>query len=677
MKKVVILMFAVLMISFASADIIIHQQPDEVYNLGDTINIPLTITTLESLQKTFSMNLICGGKKILMYQNDINLPAGGDKTIEASIVLTKERIGETLGTCKIKASLGSAADESNNILTNDFEISDAITIISTTKQVEFNPGDSILIKGDATKKNGHGAEGLISIQIGSENSTDSISQIGTINEGFFSVNITFPATMRAGAYLVKLDAYEKDLEGFTTNTGYMNYNIKIHQVPTSLEIFTEQKEIEPGTSINVKTILHDQTGDAMPATSIITIKKETGEILEQTEKATEEILEFPVSYNEEPANWTIVAVSSKLTSETDIIIKEKKDIKVEIINNTVIITNIGNVIYDELALIKIGEETVDVNLSLDVDESQEYKLSAPDGEYQIEILSNGESKLTDSVTLTGKSIDVKEIKNPGVRAVIRHPISWIFIIAILGFVAFMVLKKGYKKSFFGKISFKKKPKKNLTWENRAQPIRKGSLINSKNKAHLSLSIKGEKQSSSVVCLKIKNLKDIQSKKGNAEETLQKIVDEAEESKAATYETGEDLFFILNPTKTRTFKNEKTALAIAQKAEKILKEHNKLFHQKIEFGISVNEGNIIAKQEKDILEFMSLGTLITTAKKIASASKEEILLNEKIKQKLGGNIRTKENEHGKLKYYSITEIKSKNPEHAKFIKNFLKSLEKKD
>ncbi|GAI79882.1 unnamed protein product, partial [marine sediment metagenome] len=117
---------------------------------------------------------------------------------------------------------------------------------------------------------------------------------------------------------------------------------------------------------------------------------------------------------------------------------------------------------------------------------------------------------------------------------------------------------------------------------------------------------------SVACLKIKNLKEVQSKKSKAEETLQKIVNIAEENKAVTYENQDNLFFILAPIKTRTFKNEKTAVEIAQKIKEILTEHNNLFKQKIEFGISLNYGTIIAKQEKNSLKFMSMGTLITTA-----------------------------------------------------------------
>lgn len=668
-KTFAFIILTLTLISFASAEIIIHQQPNEIYNLGDTVTIPVTITT-SPIQERFKMILVCGGKQIDIYQNFVNLLPGEDATLEASIILTKKFIGETTGTCKVKCMLGS-----DYVLTNEFEISDEITIISTTREVEFSPGQSVLIKGDATKKNGNGVEGLINVQIGSENSTDSITQLGTINEGFFSVDVTFPENMKAGLYLVRLDAYEKDLEGLKTNTGFTNYNIRVKQVPTSLEIFLEQTEIEPGTSLKAKAVLHDQTGESMQSTAIVTIKKETNEIEEQSEKTTDEYFEFPIQNNEPPSNWTIVAVSNKLSTEINFIIKEKKEVEVNMINETILITNIGNVFYNDIVLIKIGDESIPLNVSLDIEETQEYRLTAPDGEYEIEVISDGESKLRDSVTLTGKAINAKEIKK-GVKRIAAHPIVWIFVILILGFVAFLIYKKGHKKSFLGRFHFKKKlktPKVNKAWENRAVPIKKNSLLKTKNKAELSLSIKGSKQTASVICIKIKNLKDIQSKQGNAEETLQKIVNISEEKKAVIYENQEDLFIILAPEKTKTFKNERTALDIAQQIKKILSHHNKLFKQKIEFGISLNNGTMIIKQEEGILKFMSMGTLITNAKKVASISDQEILLCEEIKEKFGNEIKSEEHEEGKTKYYVIKEIKNKE-DHSKFLRNFIRKLE---
>ncbi len=661
MKRLILLLiFAILLSSFASAKIIISPQLNEIYNLGDSFSIPVTVTSSNDVSGFFQMDLICEGHEINFYKNGVGLAAGEEKKMEPWLVLIKSIIGELKGECKIKGIF-----KEEYVITNEFKISDLITIQITSEETEFEPGKNIVIKGGAIKENGEDVNGFIESGI-DDNSSGGLNQLGTINNGFFSINISLPNDMKAGAHLIKLNAYEEDLEGEITNQGFTNYNILIKQIPTSLEIlFENSSEIDPGTNLKVKVILHDQTGEKIESSAIITIKGQENEILEQIEKPTDEFLEFPIAYNEPPANWSVFAVSNKLTAEAIFNIKEKEYVKIELLNKTITIINTGNIFYNKSVLIKIGNESLSIDISLDVDESQKYILTAPDGEYQIEIITDEGNKITGMSTLTGKTIDIKEVSG-GVISLIKYPLVWVFIIAVLGFITFMIFKKGYKRSFFGHIYSGKK-------DSKAIPLRKNSIVNTKNKAELSLSIKGSKQNVSMVCLKIKNLKEVQSKKSNAEEALQKIVDIAEENKAVIYENQENLFFILAPIRTRTFKNEKTAVEIAQKIQKALTEQNKLFKQKIEFGISLNYGTIIAKQDKDILKFMSMGTLITTAKKIASISKGEIFLSEKINDKLRADVKTEKHQKGKIAVYTITEMKH-GEENKKFIRSFLNRIE---
>jgi len=211
-------------------------------------------------------------------------------------------------------------------------------------------------------------------------------------------------------------------------------------------------------------------------------------------------------------------------------------------------------------------------------------------------------------------------------------------------------------------------------EEKVLALSKSSSVNSKNKAELSLSIKGGKQNITMVSLKIKNLKELHSKDGNAKETLQKAVDLAEGSKAATYENNDNIFFLLAPTITRTFSNEKNSLKIASKIKSLLDHHNKMFKQKIDFGISLTQGAIVAKKDSGVLKFMTLGTLMNSSKRLSSASKGEIVLDEKVNSKLRSHLRTRKHESGNSNFYSITEIKNVE-QHEKFLKNFLHKLEK--
>lgn len=665
MKKVIIILFLLLFLPLISSEIIINQQIAEVYNLGEVITVLTTIKSPKNVAGFFQMDLICEGNQENFYKNGVSLAPGEEKKIEASLVLTKNIIGEMKGGCRIKAFLGEDFS-----LTNDFKISDSITIKTTFETLEFSPGEAITISGEASKENGKAVNGFIELSV-IENNSSRMSQVETINNGAFSVSLSLPKNMKAGTYLVKLDAYEQDINGKTTNNGFMNQNILVRHIPTSLEVVFENPEVEPGTSLKVKAILRDQTGEKMPSLSFISIKNKNNKILEQVEIETDQLHEFPIAYNELPSSWKVVAVSNKLTSESSFTIIEKEDIKIEIINKTIIITNMGNVPYNKTALVKIGNESLNVDVYLEVGKSQKYILTAPNGNYNIEISTGEEKALAEKVALTGKAIDVK--KAPGkVGSLIKYPFVWIFIALVLVLFVFILVKRSSKKSFFGYIT-SKVPKRNENYESVA-PITRGSLINSRNRAEISLSIGGEKQDVSIVALNIKNLKEVQTKEGGATETLQKIVDIAEGKKAVTYEDNNSIIFILSPTVTKTFKNEKTALEISQSAKEILLHHNKMFKQKLDFGISLNYGPIIGKYENHSFKFSSIDTTISAAKKISSLAKEEILLGEKINEKLRSEVKAVKHNMSGIDVYSIKEIKN-SEENTKFIKSFSEKFAK--
>ena len=77
--------------------------------------------------------------------------------------------------------------------------------------------------------------------------------------------------------------------------------------------------------------------------------------------------------------------------------------------------------------------------------------------------------------------------------------------------------------------------------------------------------------------------------------------------------------------TRTFKNEVEAAKSAEKIFLVLKEHNKKFSEKIEFGIAINSGDIINKVEHKKLKFTALGNFISAAKRLAGASDGHVLV----------------------------------------------------
>ena len=149
----------------------------------------------------------------------------------------------------------------------------------------------------------------------------------------------------------------------------------------------------------------------------------------------------------------------------------------------------------------------------------------------------------------------------------------------------------------------------------------------------------------------------------------------EADKGLIYKNHGHLFFILAPVLTKTFKNEEAGLKITNKIVSILKDHNKKFKKKIEFGISLNYGTIVTKIGVHANQFMSMGTLMTDSKKMANASKEDIYLGEKVRERLGSKVRVELKQVGSIKAYGITEIVSDKKDFSPFLKGFVERQQK--
>ncbi len=648
-----------------SADIIINRQPADIYNLGGIITIGVTLKATTETTGTFQMDLICNQNNTNFYKNGIFLAHGEEKNIDASLILSKSVIGENIGVCQIKAFLGNVY-----ALTNQFKISDTILVRSNFSQTTFNPNNNILIKGSAVKEDKSSANGFIDLSILNGKNTVLTKQ-GTVNNGQFSINATLPEDMKAGDYVLRLSVYEKDSSGGITNIGALDQSIHVNQVPTSLEIVFQNTEVQPGTNLSVKGVLYDQTGVKIGSTAFLTLKNSKDKIIDQVEVSTDKFFNFLVAYDEAPSTWKVFAISNKLNSESTFKILENEAASIDIINQKVLITNIGNVPYNRTVLVKIGNQSFNIDVYLGVGESGRWVLTAPNGKYNVQIVNDG--KITGAVvTLTGSGIDVKKAPSD-VLSLVRFPAVWIFILLILGSVAFIFFRKNHPENFVeyaGNPSLKKASEKAMII-----PVSVNIYDPKSARAEIALSIKGDKQDVSMIALKIKNMTMLKgSKDEGLSEILKKIFYIAIDSKAATYEDNNNIFFIFAPIRTKTFKNEETALKVAQRIKEILDQHNRLARQKIDFGISLNHGAIIAKQEPDRFKFMGMGNLMTQSKKIASMAQNELLMEEKITEKLRTSVKTEKHRRENVDVYSIKEMK--NPEkHEKFLKGFMKRMER--
>ncbi len=667
MKRVVLLLVIslvfILIFPLVSASIIIQQNPNALYNLGNTISVPVKITSLTESGEVFTINLICNGAEIEIHKENIFIAAGGEAERNPPIPLIKNFIGDSKGTCRIRYSFGSEAK-----LSNEFIISDLINTNIISQEKDFAPEQQITIEGEAKKENGEFVNGFIEMELSQEDESANIFSSNTVKNGQFSLTFSVPKETKSGQYLLKINTYEKDSKGEITNKGFVNYNIFITQVPTNLEVFFENSNLKPDTFLRVKAVLHDQSGQSISSTANIIVKNDNGKIIEEKEITTDEFLELKIPQAQAPAQWTVIASSNDIENMATFNIVAVEKILTEIVNKTLIVTNTGNVPYNHTIIVKIGEQPLNVDILLEVGELKKYSLRAPDGEYEVKVVIDGKNSISGNVLLTGKAIDIKE---SGLLFE-NNNIIWILLIIFLAFFGLKLFKKWHKRRFFGYIP---SGSERGRIENKKETIQlKKSSIITRNKAELELSIKGDQQDISLVCLRIKNIDRLKESKTDYENVLQNIVNLAEEQKAYIYGAQENIFFIYAPIKTKTFRNERTAIDLAEKTMNIINTYNKLAKEKIIAGVSVNHGTIVANSEQNVLKFMSMGTLMNSSKKLASLSDGEALLSETIRSKLGSEVKTQKKDVSGTTAYTVREVRS-DEKSQEFIRRFMDRLQK--
>ena len=658
-----ILLLGILLVSFASAEIFISQQPKSSYNIGDELSFTIGSDGTEELAVA---NLVCGNSSKMIYYNFF---AKNTDEAKVNVPLKKIFLRDLIGQCHLSLVSGEVIKESF-----EFEISDKININFQFDDKEFNPNDTVSFSGKTSKINQERIDGFAEIgldEIGLET-------IVPITKNVFIGEFLLPENVPAGDYILGVFAYEKDENGEVTNGGGTNVTITITQQPRNLGIEVPA-EVNPNDEVQFTVILYDQTGRTMDNFSAsVKISDVNGESMLDKLTGTGDANYLLIKKNAPYGYWNISAESEGLNYFTTFYVNKNKEAEFAIVNNTLIVRNIGNVPYDKLIEIGIGNHSEVKGVNISVGHSIGFELSAPDGEYEISI-DDGSSLITQSgVALTGNAIAISDLKKAGLIGVInKSSVVWVFLIMVLGMFLFVASRRMLNKRMvlssdnFSIQNNKTEPKKivklNSSPENAIMP----PINSSGGVASHSLVLSGEKQKSALIAIKIKNTNELKKIKSNAFDTINEASKEVSENGGRVYKAGDFVVGIFAPVVTRTFDNAFTSVKVAKAISDKLNNHNSKFVHKIDFGIGVGIGDIVAKKEKDgNLSFTPLGSCLANAKKIAEMADNDVLINEELQKAVIPQVKVIANpsKFG-IKTYSIGEITDRG-QNKKFINSFL-------
>jgi len=658
-RVIAIFVFLIFMMSFASAEIFFSQQPKEVYSFGDQIKVVLGS---DGSGGWVNAGLVCdnSSKKMVFF----HYVTPEETNIPFSVPLTKDFLRDMQGDCYFSLLFNNQTKESLH-----FDISSSLDVKVNFNNKLFNPNESVQFSGTVSKKNGDKVNGFAEVSF----PYNAVQIIVPVTDGKFNGNISLQENIPAGEHDLSFFVYQKNEAGEVTNFYLSNSSISVMKKPRLLEIEVPEN-IAPNNELDFTAHLYDQADSIIDGVPVaFTLVNPNGEQVLNILSETEVTEYYTIQKNAQLGFWNLTAKSEGLISESfDVFINANVEAEFLLINNTLVIKNVGNVPYDKLVQIKIGENYTEIlALNISLLGSVEFDLEAPDGEYSI-FVDDGKVNLEKSTFLTGNVIGIKDSRSGGIGLVNNYMFSWVIIIGILGLFIFVSARKVVnRKSVLSSKSFNPKTSKVKGGVVKVNVTNSGihKTGPKEDTADNSLVIQGDKQKATLLSLKIDNQEEI-FKGSNASKTIEDSVNSILESKGKVYRSGKYIVGVYAPVITRTFDNGFDVIKIADAISHKLNEHNKKYSPKINFGIGINDGNIIAETRNGKLSFTPLGNAIQNVKKISDMAKNDYLLGEEINKGIGSKIKTIANpEKFNVKTYRINDVLDKT-QHAQFLNKFL-------
>ncbi len=661
LKYIYFIGFLFFFMPFVYADVSLGSFPS-VLNIGDNLPINASLYSQSAETAFLTLSLNCNNETLEFYKSPISIRAREKTMINNILPLTNSFLSGLKGSCYVEAKYG--LDSASGDV---FRISEKIELFLQIEKSQFEAGEIVELSGRAVKENGQLANGIAVLKV-----KDILEERTSIANGSFSINFSFPSDSKSGNYIIEVEAFEEKEDKEKLNSGKASLNRRIVQTPKKIEIALSSQSVKPGETFKITSSLYDQADDLINQEIEVAILGVNGEKIVTVLADSGAVAEIETKTNYTSGYWKVVGTIENISSERTFFIEEFADISVEQANGIISVTNIGNSIYNKPFELGIGENLVSKNMSLSPGETTRFKISAPDGEYDLAI--PGKNQTFSRITLTGRSINVEQL---GEGSRWKVYLSWIIIALVaVGGVVLMARKFSFTRSVkYPEMGFSAGVRDNLARpnkplkpmdnnSNKAGSVNKGFFNEAESgfkiagraslptESEYSLVIRGEKQDAGIVAVK---------HSGAFEKEIREI---GKQYKGVPYVSGSHILLLFMPSLTKTMKNENLAIKTADEISSFLKKKQQ------DFGVGVHYGTLVTNISSGKLQFTSLENATLIAKKMADISTSELLLSKEAVQKAGSDIRTQRiNKDGSV-FYSLSKFID-TQSNERFISDFMK------
>ena len=312
-----------------------------------------------------------------------------------------------------------------------FVLINELYVVSQLDKLTAFPGDKIQVSGEAlTVLQEQIPTASVRIRLNNELYTTQLK------DSKFERTILLPDNIKTGSH--KLDIIVEDPFG---NFGRTDMTLTIQYIAKKLENRINKLSVNPGESAEITVLLYDQANDLISEDITLEIfDSENTKIFSDVVKTNNKIT-IPLPPHTPPGSYRIVSNVLDITRQDNFNVQTIVDADVTIINQTLIIRNIGNVEYKKPVKIEFnrGQYTVIKKTSLSPNETITINLfdEVPSGEYDIDVFFGDKEKSFKNVNIAGKK---KIFSNDTITIIII-----VIIVIVAVFLLFKPKKRHYKK----------------------------------------------------------------------------------------------------------------------------------------------------------------------------------------------------------------------------------------
>lgn len=167
----------------------------------------------------------------------------------------------------------------------------------------------------------------------------------------------------------------------------------------------------PGKDVNFKLILYDDENNKIDGQISYIIQNYYSEIIKQGVAGSGDEVVFKLPEDAIQGPWKISVSYNNVEVNRLFNVGELEKAEIKLEGDILIIRNIGNTPYDKRILIYIGNNDQTAQVFLEVGQTKEIRLTAPDGKYDIKVIEGNDEKTLEfkEVSLTGNAIGLERV----------------------------------------------------------------------------------------------------------------------------------------------------------------------------------------------------------------------------------------------------------------------------